>query len=338
MTWHLIAGLVAVGLLLTACAGGNQKAADEALVKTYSAATAPESNEIDKLNEQLFAAANLNEDVSDYILGSGDLIEVTVFESEDLYSKVRVSSRGFVTLPLLGQIEVKGLSARETEEHIEILLTESRYIRNPHVSIFVEERFSQRVTIVGQVEKPGTYDYKSKQRLLDVLALSGGLSKNAGTTIQIRRTGDTPSANNVFLVDIDRLLKEGDTQLNIEINGSDVIFVPEAGVFFVDGAVRNPGTYPISQKMILQEAVFVAGGFAPYADKKRVTLIRFNSNGARELIELDLESDPDKMNTQIQDRDVIIAKSSTLGKIIHGTGFNIGIPGVAGFGYRDPSK
>lgn len=328
-----------MGFLLSACAVSQQKATDEALVKTYSAAAAPKSSEIEKINEQLFAAANLNEeDISDYILGSGDLIEVTVFESEDLYSKVRVSSRGFVTLPLLGPIEVKGLSAREAEEQIEILLTESRYIRNPHVTIFVEERFSQRVTIVGQVEKPGTYDYKSKHRLLDVLALSGGLAENAGTTIQIRRIGGAQNDKNVFLVDIDRLLKEGDTQLNIEINGGDVIFVPEAGVFFVDGAVRKPGTYSISQKMVLQEAVFKAGGFAPYADKKRVTVIRFNNDGARELLELNLESNPENMNIHIKDRDVIIAKSSAIGKIIHGTGFHIGIPGIAGFGYRDPSK
>lgn len=333
-----MAGLIAIGLLLNACAAGNQKAADEAMVKTYSTAATPKANEIDKINEQLFAAANLSEDISDYLLGSGDLLEITVFESEALNSKVRVSSRGFITLPLLGHVEVKGLSAREAEEHIEKLLIDDRYIRTPHVSIFVEERFSQRVTIVGKVKNPGTYDYKTKHRLLDVLALSGGLSEEAGTTIQIRRIGDTPSAKNVFIVDIDRLLKEGNTELNIEINGGDVVFVPEAGVFFVDGAVRKPGTYAIKQKMILHEAVLVAGGFAPYADKKRVTLIRFNDLGERELIELDLEANPEKMNLAVQDRDVIFARSSAWGKVVHGTGFNIGIPGVAGFGYRDPAQ
>ncbi len=337
-SFFLIAGMLVIGLLLNACAGSGQKAADEALVKTYSSAKPTVSNEIDKINEQLFAAANLNEDVSDYLLGSGDLLELAVFESEALNTKVRVSSRGFVTLPLLGQVEVKGLSAREAEEHIEKLLVDGHYIRVPHVSIFVEERFSQRVTIVGQVKNPGTYDYKVKHHLLDVLALSGGLSEEAGTTIQIRRIGDTPSGQNVFLVDIDRLLKEGNTELNIEINGGDVVFVPKAGVFFVDGAVRKPGTYPIKQKMILHEAVLVAGGFAPYANKKRVTLIRFNDVGEREVIELDLEANPEKMNLPVQDRDVIFARSSAWGKVVHGTGFNIGIPGVAGFGYRDPAQ
>ena len=60
--------------------------------------------------------------------------------------------------------------------------------------------------------------------------------------------------------------------------------------------------------------------------------------GEREVIELDLEANPEKMNLAVQDRDVIFARSSAWGKVVHGTGFNIGIPGVAGFGYRDPAQ
>ena len=69
--------------------------------------------------------------------------------------------------------------------------------------------------------------------------------------------------NKSYIVDIDKLLTEGFVDLNIQINGGDVIYVPEAGLFFIDGAVRKPGSYPIKKKMNLQEAILAAGGFAP---------------------------------------------------------------------------
>lgn len=315
--------------LLPGCSNKQEQNRD--IVERYVAAPV-KNDDITRLNEQLFSAAQMNVDPSDYVLGAGDLLQITVFEAENLNTTVRVSSRGHVTLPLLGQIRVKGLTARETEIKIENLFR-SKYIKNPHVSVFVEEHFSQRVTLVGQFKNPGTYDYLSKQRLLDVMALAGGLSDKAGRTVQVRRRGDIPGKPNVFVVDLDRLIEEGRTELNIEINGGDVIFVPKAGNFFVDGAVRRPGSYPIRNKMILREALTAAGGIAPYALKDSFVLIRYFKDTGRKALEL--ENNPENREMKIQDRDIIVVKSSTWGKLVHGTGINIGIPGF-GFGYRDP--
>ena len=148
-------------------------------------------DEIAEFNEQMFASARMNTDPSDYLLGAGDLLQIKVYEAEDLNTTVRVSSRGFVTLPLLGAVSINGLSAREAEEMIEKSYRVS-YIKDPHVSIFVEEHFSRRVTLMGQFRNPGTYDYLSKQRLLDVMALGGGLSDIAGRVVQVRRYGGSP--------------------------------------------------------------------------------------------------------------------------------------------------
>lgn len=291
-------------------------------------------DEIAQFNEQLFASARMNSDPSDYLLGSGDLLQVKVFEAEDLNTTVRVSSRGQVTLPLLGAVSVKNLSAREAEQMIENLYR-ARYIKDPHVSIFVEEHFSGRVTLMGQFRNPGTYDYLSKQRLLDVMALGGGLGENAGRVIQIRRYSGSPEGQSVFIVDLDQLIKAGRSELNIEINSGDVLFVPEAGVFFVDGAVRRPGAYHIKHKTTIQEALLEAGGLAPYADKQSAILIRYMENGQRQTIELDL-SKPETLATDVKDRDVIIADSSAYGKLVHGLGINIGMPGFGGVGYKNP--
>ncbi len=305
------------------------------LVDKYSA-TSDTSEEISQINERLFASARMDVSPSADLIGSEDLLHVSVFEAKDLETKVRVNSRGYVTLPLLGEVLVKGLTAREAEEKTEDLYRK-RYIKDPHVSIFVEERFSQRVTVVGQVKSPGTYDYLSKQRLIDVLALVGGLNDKAGRTVQIRRIGSGPDEHGMFFVDLDKLINKGKTELNIEINGGDVIYVPEAGFFFVDGAVRRPGSYRIKQKMVMREALMAGGGLAPYANKDSVILIRQEENGEREPTEIDLKK-PEGSEMVIKDRDIIIAKDSALGKLTHGSGIGIGFPGLFWLGYKSPER
>jgi polysaccharide export outer membrane protein len=264
------------------------------------------------------------------------LLQIGVFEAKELDAKVRVSSRGYITLPLIGSVLVKGLSAREAEQKIEELYRE-RYIKNPHVGIFIEEHFSRRVTLMGQFKNPGTYDYISKQRLLDVMALGGGLSDKAGLLVQIRKSSGSPDRHGVFFVDLDQLIKEGKSELNIKINAGDVLFVPEAGVFFVDGAVRKPGSYYIKHQTTVQEAFVEAGGLAPYANKNQAVLVRYAENDERQMIKLDL-SQPATLEIELKDRDVLIAESTAFGKLVHGMGFYIGLPGVGGIGYRDPGR
>jgi polysaccharide export outer membrane protein len=290
-------------------------------------------DEVKELNEKILSLAQINHDPSEYVLGPGDLLQIKVFEAEELASSVRVSSRGFVTLPLIGQIRIKGLTAREAEQEIEDNYR-GRYILDPHVSIFVAEHFSQRITLVGQFKEPGTYDYLAKQTLLDVIALGGGLSEKAGQIVQIRRGGNDKNKQEMYIVDLDQLIRAGNEELNIAINGGDVLFVPEAGVFFVDGAVRRPGAYPIKHRTIVQEALMEAGGLASYANKETLQLVRV-IDGERKVINLDLNKNESK-EIVVKDRDVLIAGSSAMGKLVHGFNLFIGIPGVGGAGYRDP--
>jgi len=302
------------------------------LVERYTAAPG-KNTEITRLNEQLFAKAQMSTDPGEYLLGAGDLLQITVFEAENLNTKARVSSRGNITLSLLGQIKVKGLTAREAETKIEALYRQ-KYIKDPHISIFVEEHVSQRITLVGQLKKPGTYDYLSQQRLLDILALAGGFSEKAGNTIQIRRNNTDSGAPSVFVIAREQLIKEGQSELNIEIMGGDTIFVPEAGQFFIDGAVRRPGNYPITEQMVVKEALMTSGGIRPYADKESFVLVRDVEGEGRKVFELHFDS-PEDLSIKIQNNDIIIVKASTWGKIVHGGRINIGIPGL-GVGFEDP--
>lgn len=330
---RILTVLLAVALLIGSLSGCSQnQQTTGAIVKQYAAVPA-KTDEITHLNEQMFAAARMHVDPSDYLLGSGDLLQITVFESETLNTTARVSSRGHITLPLLGQLKVKGLTAREAEVKIENLY-QVKYIKNPHVSVFVKEHLSQRVTLVGQFKQPGTYDYPTKQSLLDVMALAGGLTDKAGNTVQIRRHSARPGEPNVLVFDLDQLITRGQTDFNIEISGGDIIFVPEAGNFFVDGAIRRPGSYPIRKKLVLREALLTAGGIAPYGLKDSLVLIRSVDGKGRKAIELNLNK-PEHQEWVVEDGDIIVVKTSSWGKLVHGSGINLGIPGL-GVGYRNP--
>jgi polysaccharide export outer membrane protein len=285
-------------------------------------------DEIREMNEMILSQASPNTNPGEYLLGEGDLLRVSVFEAEELDATVRVNSRGWITLPLLETFDVKGLTAIEAEEKIESLYRQ-QYIKNPHVSVFVEEHISQRVTLVGQFKNPGTYDYPTKQRLLDVIALGGGLSEKAGQIAKIRKSRSIQGEPNVFMVDLDQLIIKGNVKLNIEINGGDVIFIPEAGVFFVDGAVKRPGAYAIKHRTALQEALVEAGGVEPWGVKDKVKLVRIMENGEREIMDLDL-TQPGVKEMAINDRDILMVDSQGVSSFMRG--FSVSILGT-GFSY-----
>jgi polysaccharide export outer membrane protein len=323
--WPVLLLLTALSFL-GACTATNLAPPDNPANNTAVVDYSLGEDEISRMNEMILSQVQMNSDPGDYLLGEGDLLRISVFEAKELDTTVRVSSRGLVTLPLIETVDVKGLTAIEAEEKIEALY-QKQYIKNPHVSIFVEEHISQRITLVGQFKNPGTYDYPTKQRLLDAIALGGGLSKKAGQMVQIRKSRRTQGPPDVVMVDLDQLIRKGNVQQNIEINGGDVLFIPEAGVFFVDGAVKRPGAYAIKHQTVIQEALVEAGGIEPWAVKDKIKLLRLMENGERKIIDLDL-GQTDIREMAIKDRDILIVDESGVAGFkgisvsILGTGFS----------------
>ena len=319
--------LILMGLsFFGACASTNHPSANNPANNPPAVDYSLREDEISRMNEMILSQVQMNSDPGEYLLGEGDLLRISVFEAKELDTTVRVSSRGLVTLPLIETVDLKGLTAIAAEEKIEALYKQ-RYIKNPHVGVFVEEHISQRITLVGQFKNPGTFDYPNKQRLLDAIALGGGLSEKAGEMAQIRKSRHVQGQPDVVLVDLDQLIIKGNAQLNIEINGGDVIFIPEAGVFFVDGAVKKPGAYAIKHRTVVQEALVEAGGLEPWAMKDKIKLVRLTQNGEREIMDLDL-SQPGVKEMAINDRDILVVDESGVAGFkgisvsILGTGFS----------------
>jgi polysaccharide export outer membrane protein len=227
---------------------------------------------------------------SDYRIGRQDLLEIRVFDLDQLNQTVRVTDDGAITLPLLGRLAVAGLTKNELEQLLARLL-EARYVRDPQVTIFVKEYESKKVAVSGAVKKPGTYEMLGRKTLLEMISMAGGLDRDLGKEIIVFRRSEDGTARRLA-VDLNRLVFDAEPSLNIEVEPGDIIYIPnvETVRIFVSGAVRNPNLYevPKSEPVTVLKAVTLAGGTNDRAAERRVQILRTDPSGNRISIEVDL--------------------------------------------------
>lgn len=171
-------------LFVIVCVAGTLSCASESSLRKETSLSALPAQEIESskhvkaMNERILTSSlSSGKDLyRDYKIGLEDLIEVSVFEEEKLNKTVRVSSQGNISLPLLGILRVKGLTANELEREFRELLAE-KYLQDPHVSVFIKEYRSQQISVIGAVEKPGPYDVTGQKTILNLLGMAGGSRK-----------------------------------------------------------------------------------------------------------------------------------------------------------------
>ena len=157
-----------LGLLVGGITLATQPRAEEGLKLSLRLSDLPA-----RTAEPLAVAPAPRSTIRDYRIGPEDLIEIQVFGVDQLSRAVRVNSRGQVSLPLIGALDVAGLTAQEAEAAITARLA-ANYLQNPQVSLFIKEFTTQRVTIEGAVNRPGIYPLKGASTLLTSLAVAGG--------------------------------------------------------------------------------------------------------------------------------------------------------------------
>ncbi len=285
------------------------------------------SRRVKEMNEKILASAlssrrNL---YRDYKIGPEDLLEISVFEDEKLNKTVRVSSQGNVSLPLLGVMRVKGLTSNEVEKEMRDLLSE-KYLNDPHVSVFIKEYRNQRISVMGAVEKPGTFDVTGQKAILDALALAGGLKEDAGQLLFLIRppqledeTGKAKKDSDdqmprTFMIDLDGLLMRGELTLNIPLVHGDVINIPVSGKIFVGGEVKSPGGFPLKGKRLtLSQAVALAGGLGPKAAGSEAKIFRYTGTGSeKEIRSADIYAiqKGQQDDLQLKENDIVIVPQS----------------------------
>lgn len=220
------------------------------------------------------------------LIGPGDLLHVSVLREPELEVHVRVRDSGEVNLPLIGDVRVAGLDPDTAADKIASLYLRENYLKHPNVDIFVEQYATQSVSILGQVEKPGTYLITAPRTLLDLLAMAGGLTTVADRHIMIERApGVKQREERVFLSNHahDALMA------NVMIDPGDRILVPKASIVYVLGDVGRPGGYVMENesRMTVLQAVAMAAGVNRTADEKKARIIH-NLNGAFDAEELPL--------------------------------------------------
>jgi polysaccharide export outer membrane protein len=251
-------------------------------------APADASNQKNQQLERLRLQVNAE---SDYLLGPGDTIHIDVLNVPELSRDVQINQDGTIVLPFLDMVRVEGLTPVELQKKLESLLGES-LLKNPNATVTIKEYRSRPVYLLGEINRPGTYQLTHFMRLVDMFTLAGGFTSTAGDTCAVTRTGPDGQSTRVD-IDLRQLLEQGDVSLNIPIAAGDMIMVPKKveKVFFVLGDVGRPGAYPLPphKEMNLSAAVSTAGGFNRTAKLTEARLVRMQPDGSRTIVTLNMK-------------------------------------------------
>lgn len=248
---------------------------------------------------------------SDYLIGREDVLEIVVWGHDDLERTTPVSLEGMISFPLIGEIPSAGLSTAALGKAIAAKLGEG-YIVDPQVTVTVKEYKSQRVFVMGEVNKPGTYAVTRENDILYVLSQAGGPTREAGEDLLIIRPG-RPVDRALTLEEAEkgkeRIIRAnlrdvlaGDRKSNIAIQNGDTVIVSKSTFFFVTGEVKRPGKYSLERGTTVLHAISISGGLTPLAAPKRTKITREQDGKKIEM--------PTSMDAQVMPGDTIIVPES----------------------------
>jgi polysaccharide export outer membrane protein len=260
------------------------------------------------------AAPSVSPPATEYQIGPEDILKVTVYGHEDLTQTVVVQSDGTFVFPLIGRIKGGDLSPKELERKITVLLSQG-FIRNPQVTVLVQEYRSKTIFVVGEIMRPGTYPLSGSRTLVEALAKAGPTTANAGSEVVIVRPqgevqgpvlpnqvgeGAASAMAEVIRVNM-RDIQAGDLTKNVLLRPNDTVFIPQAPKVFVSGEVRNPGAYPFAPGTTVRQAISLAGGLTEDGSSGRIRVVRTVDGKSREL--------KIKLEDSVQPGDTIVVKS-----------------------------
>jgi polysaccharide export outer membrane protein len=223
------------------------------------------------------------DDKGDYILGQADRLSIHVFGADDLSDRpVDVSAEGDIKAPLVGRVNVDGMSVR----NLEAALTQaySKYYKDPEVTVTVIEYRSQPVTVAGSVNTPGVIHLSKPARLMEVISQAGGLRADAGDRVLITRresAGNPGHADDQKIttqsIDIHEIIEGKDPTLNVLVQSNDLITVPKAKMVYVVGEIGRPGGYVLdghSSTITVLQALALAGGVTKTSHASQSRILR----------------------------------------------------------------
>jgi polysaccharide biosynthesis/export protein len=234
-------------------------------------------------------------------LGPGDSVSIQVYGQPDMATTVYVSDDGTIPVPLAGPVQIAGLSPSEASKRIEKALKDGMFLVDPHVTLTVTVSRSQRVSVLGQVGKPGLYPIESNTTIFDLLAMAGGALDTSSEEIFLLRT-DASGTLQRYPINLKGLDSSKNAIPDQALRGGDSILVPKAEQFYIYGEVTSPNKYRVEPDMTVIQAIARAGGVTPRGSERRVDIKR--------LVDGKYVNVKAKLNDTVKADDVIHVKES----------------------------
>jgi polysaccharide biosynthesis/export protein len=305
-------------------------AAPESAAKPMSVVAAETNDRI----AQLALASDVKQ--GDYVVGSGDLLGIEVFDVPELSRDVRVNETGYISLPLMpSKVRAAGLTPFQLQDKLAELLQTNGLVSTPQVSVSVKEQHSQPITVIGAVKTPMVIQALRKTTLLQALSQAGGIGDDAGGAVIVTRSAtdfsesvdpgisSAPSAPETFTINLSDLLESGDSRFNIPLVGGDVVSVPRAGIIYVVGSVNRPGGFLLQNDpdhMTMLKMISLAGGTTNTAKLKNAVILRKNlDSGQRDQLSVDLKKvmEMKTQDVQMQSNDILFVPDSAGLRALH---------------------
>jgi polysaccharide export outer membrane protein len=227
---------------------------------------------------------------ADYALGAGDAIRVLVFQNPDLSMETRLSENGVITYPLIGAVDLSGLSVAAAEAKISNALQSGGFLQKPQVTITLVQVRNNQISVLGQVAKPGRFPLETAgTRVTDMLANAGGVIASGDDWAILTGTRNGKPIRE--LIDIPAIFLNGNADKDTVLQGGDTIYVHRAAVFYIYGEAQRSGAYRIERDMTVMQAMAQGGGPTNRGSENRLRLHRKGADGQMQKIDPQL-SDP----------------------------------------------
>ncbi|WP_296914322.1 polysaccharide export protein EpsE [Polaromonas sp.] len=215
---------------------------------------------------------------ADYRLGAGDAIGVQVYQSPDLSVDARVSESGVISYPLVGSVQIGGLTISEAEKKIADALRAGRFVKVPQVNIVLRQVRGSQVAVLGQVSRPGRFPLETfNTRVSDMLAAAGGTTATGDDVLIV--TGQRDGKPFRQVIDIPGLFLNEKSADDIILAGGDTLYVNKAPMFYIYGEAQRPGPYRIERGMTVMQALAQGGGPTVRGSENRLRLHRRDAAG-----------------------------------------------------------
>jgi polysaccharide biosynthesis/export protein len=249
----------------------------------------------------------------DYVLGPRDNLEIKVLEVPEMNVERRVTDNGTIDLPVLGSVQVAGLTATEVRARLEATLVE-KYVNRANVSVVVKEFANKPVSVLGAVLRPGSLSISGRWTLMTAITAAGGLSDKAGRRILVLRRSEN-GLSDTLEIRTDDLFQNATELWNIPIQPADVInVVPRTQIsVFCLGQVNTAGAlqFDSDDRLTLLSVIAKAGGLNDRASNKiRIKRRGLDGKDVEKVVDFKRIVAGDDPDIPIEPNDVIVVKES----------------------------